>query len=57
MNYFGKLDLITDSSIMSKDEYKKKICKKIQKKEKMFKSHFNQFPPPLHGKKIPLDIN
>ena len=41
VNYFGKLDLITDSSIMSKDEYKKKICKKIQKKEKMFKSHFN----------------
>ena len=43
VNYFGKLDLDTDSSIMSKDEYKNKICKKIQKKrkEKMFKSHFN----------------
>ena len=26
VNYFGKLDLDTDSSIMSKDEYKKKIC-------------------------------
>ena len=34
MNYFGKLDLDTDSSIMSKDEYENKICKKIQKKEK-----------------------
>jgi len=34
VNYFGKLDLDTDSSIMSKDEYKKRFAKKYKKKKR-----------------------